>query len=152
MADHITKDPWRWRHYGDLKAGNWFRAYVEGIHADSFGAEAPDQAIDVNCWDIQNAFVDLSFLEGDFGKHTLRYGRQELLFGRQRLASTLDWANTRRNFEGFRYMHNGDTHKLNLFAVNPVNTATGVKTKPRHAMISCATSPCTSVNRKSRPE
>ena len=124
---------WRWRHYGDLKAGTWFRAYVEGIHADSFGTDTAtaatrDQAIDVNRWDIQNAFVDISFLEDDFGKHTLRYGRQELLFGRQRLVSPLDWGNTRRNFEGFRYMHKGETHKLDLFAVNPVNSATGFRT------------------------
>lgn len=115
---------WRWRHFVDVKAGKYVRAYVEGIHADSFGNEAPDQLIDVNRWDIQNAFLDIQFLEDDYGTHNLRVGRQEMLFGRQRLVSPLDWANTRRNFEGLRYWHKGENHRLDLFSVNPVNTAT----------------------------
>jgi hypothetical protein len=115
---------WRWRHYIDAKYGD-FRVYFEGIEADSFGSEAPDQAIDVNRWDIQNLFVDVNLLEGDLGTHTFRYGRQELLFGRQRLVSPLDWANTRRNFEGGRYMWKGKDFTLDGFMVRPVNSATG---------------------------
>ncbi|MBI1347720.1 hypothetical protein GC163_15705 [bacterium] len=115
---------WRWRHYVDAKYGD-FRVYFEGINADNFGNEAPDQPIDVNRWDIQNLFVDVALFEGDLGKHTLRYGRQELIFGRQRLVSPLDWANTRRNFEGFRYMIKGSDFTLDSFIVNPVNSATG---------------------------
>lgn len=118
----------RWRHYADLKYSDWLRGYVEGIHADNLGNDLPDQAIDVNRWDLLNAFVDVAFLEDDFGTHNVRYGRQELLFGRQRLVSPLDWANTRRNFEGVRYWHKGDSHKFDVFAVNPVNSATGFRT------------------------
>lgn len=124
---HTDYNLWRWRHFVDVKAGTWLRAYVEGINSESFGSSAPDQAIDVNRWDLQNYFFDIQFLEDDFGTHNLRVGRQELLFGRQRLVSPLDWANTRRNFEGIRYWHKGDTHRLDLFSVNPVNTATGVR-------------------------
>jgi hypothetical protein len=115
----------RWRHFLDVQAGDRFRFYVESIHADSFGGEAPVQQIDVNRWDLQNYFVDTNLFDGDLGKHTFRYGRQELSFGRQRLVSPLDWANTRRNFEGYRYMVKGDNYKLDFFAVNPVNSATG---------------------------
>ncbi|MDX1967573.1 MAG: alginate export family protein [Planctomycetaceae bacterium] len=115
---------WRWRHYVDAKYGD-VRVYFEGIDAESFGNEAPDQAIDVNRWDIQNLFVDVLFHEGELGKHMLRYGRQELLFGRQRLVSPLDWANTRRNFEGFRYLLKGSDFTLDAFLVRPVNSATG---------------------------
>ena len=115
----------RWRHYLDAKVGDRLRFYVEGIEADSFGGEAPVQAIDVNRWDLLNAFVDVKLFEGDLGTHTVRYGRQELQFGRQRLASALDWANTRRNFEGLRYMLKGADFKLDVFSVYPLNTATG---------------------------
>lgn len=115
----------RWRQYVDVKAGDRLRFYVEGIEADSFGGEAPVQQIDVNRWDLQNYFVDGKLFENDWGTHTARYGRQELLFGRQRLVSPLDWANTRRNFQGVRYMVKGDDYKLDLFSVNPVNSATG---------------------------
>lgn len=121
-----TYQLWRWRHYFDLKAGDNFRFYVEGIDASSFGEDLPTQAIDENRWDLLNAFVDVALWDCEDGtKHTLRYGRQELLFGRQRLVSPLDWANTRRNFEGFRYMVKAADFKLDVFTMNPVNSATG---------------------------
>lgn len=103
---HADYNLWRWRHYVDACWGD-LRIYGEGIEADSFGSTAPDQAIDVNRWDLLNLFVDYTFLRDAQGTHTLRYGRQELVFGRQRLVSPLDWANTRRNFEGARYMLRG---------------------------------------------
>ena len=115
----------RWRHYLDLKAGDNFRFYVEGIDAASFGEDLPTQAIDENRWDLQNFFMDVEVFETGTGTHTIRAGRQELLFGRQRLVSPLDWANTRRNFEGLRYMVKEKDFKLDLFAVNPVNSGTG---------------------------
>lgn len=116
---------WRWRHYFDVKMGDSVRFYVEGLHADTFGEDLPPTTIDENRWDIQNAFVDLVLFETETGSQTLRYGRQELLYGRQRLVSPLDWANTRRNFEGFRYLIKERDWKVDLLAVNPVNSATG---------------------------
>lgn len=121
---HTDYNLWRWRQYADLRWGD-IRIYGEGIEADSFGSVAPDQAIDVNRWDIQNLFVDYTFYHDEGESHTLRYGRQELLFGRQRLVSPLDWANTRRNFEGVRYLAKVEDMKMDLFVTHPVNSATG---------------------------
>ncbi len=118
----------RWRHYLDLKAGDNFRFYVEGIDATSFGEDLPTQAIDENRWDLQNFFMDVEVFETGTGTHTIRAGRQELIFGRQRLVSPLDWANTRRNFEGLNYIVKEKDYKLNIFSVNPVNSATGFNT------------------------
>lgn len=118
----------RWRHYLDLKAGDNFRFYVEGIDAASFGEDLPTQAIDENRWDLQNFFMDVEVFETGTGTHTIRAGRQELNFGRQRLVSPLDWANTRRNFEGLNYIVKEKDYKLNIFSVNPVNSATGFNT------------------------
>ncbi len=115
----------RWRHYLDLKAGENFRFYVEGIDSASFGEDLPVQAIDENRWDLQNFFMDVELFETGTGTHTIRVGRQELIFGRQRLVSPLDWANTRRNFEGLNYIVKEKDYKLNVFCVNPVNSATG---------------------------
>ena len=50
----------------------------------------------------------------------LRAGRQELLFGSQRLVSPLEWANTRRTFQGFRGMWQGETVTADLFWVQPI--------------------------------
>ena len=115
---------WRWRHYVDLK-GEVFRIYGELLDASSFDSEAAPQLPDINRMDIQNLFVDWNFLDGDLGRHTLRMGRQELLYGRQRLVSPLDWGNTRRNFQGGKYILTGDDYTLEAFLVHPVNTATG---------------------------
>lgn len=122
-----TYQLWRWRHYFDLRAGDTFRFYVEGLDATSFGEDLPPQATNVNRWDLLNAFVDIQLFETETGSHTLRYGRQELLFGRQRLVSPLDWANIRRNFEGVRYMVKDQDWRLDAFAVNPINAATGYR-------------------------
>jgi len=121
---HAEYNLWRWRHYVDGKLGN-FRVYAEMLTADAFDTDGPDQPIDVNRWDLQNLFIDWMFWEGELGRHTFRYGREELLFGRQRLVSPLDWANVRRNFQGYHYLLKGDNFAFDGFAVNPVNTATG---------------------------
>ncbi len=122
---HLEYNLLRWRQYVNLEAGDIFRFYVEGLNADKFGADGYNQPIDENHWDLQNFFVDANFLENDWGKHTFRYGRQELFFGRQRLISPLDWSNTRRNFQGYHYILKGENYKLDAFSVNPVNSATG---------------------------
>lgn len=117
-----TYQLWRSRNYLDYKSEH-VRAYVEMIDASSFGEELPEQIIDVNRTDIQNAFVDLMFLERDGKPIVFRTGRMELQYGAQRLISPLDWANTRRNFEGFLVSSKGDTWDIDAFATRPVNSA-----------------------------
>jgi hypothetical protein len=90
----------RLRLYGNWKASDESRVFVEGIFADATDDDntyAP-RLIDRNYGDFLNAFIDLSLEDG----LTLRIGRQELLYGAERLISPLDWANTRRSFEGVK--------------------------------------------------
>ena len=94
----------RLRFHGDLVAGRHFRFFAEGKSALATGRELPGglRTLDVDSIDLQNAFLDLKFpfQEGSF---TVRSGRQELQFGKQRLVSPLNWSNTRpRMFDGFR--------------------------------------------------
>ena len=119
-----TYDLWRWRNHLDLDT-RLVRGYVEMIDASIFGEEMAPLGIDLNRWDILNAFADFKIAERD-GKTTIfRVGRQELLFGKQRLISPLDWSNTRRNFEGFRFSSPGKVWDVDIFITRPVNTATG---------------------------
>ncbi|WP_166825682.1 alginate export family protein [Thalassoroseus pseudoceratinae] len=115
----------RWRQYFDAKAGDHFRLYFEGIDASQFGEELPATPIDVNRWDVQNAFADLKIGSYDDQPIWFRYGRQELLYGAQRLISPLDYSNTRRNFEGFKAFTKLGDWKIDAFTVRPVNSATG---------------------------
>lgn len=127
---HSDYNLWRWRQYVDLKWGQDFRVYVEGIDASIFNNELAVTAIDKNRWDIHNAFFDLKIAERDGQPVYFRAGRQELLYGTpsavspgQQVISTLDWGNTRRNFEGFKLFSKGDAWDIDLFAVRPVNSA-----------------------------
>ena len=120
-----TYDLWRWRNYVDIKATDEVRVYVEMIDSSIFNQELPATGIDLNRWNIQNAFVDIKVGERDGQAVIFRAGRQELLYGAQHLISPLDWGNTRRNFEGFKVSSKGDVWDLDAFVTRPVNTATG---------------------------
>lgn len=93
----------RIRLYSNWKANDVFRVYVEGIYAaaSTDGGSYVRRPIDLNFGDFLNAFADLKLTESC----TARIGRQELLYGNQRLISPLDWANTRRTFDGARLLY-----------------------------------------------
>ena len=98
------------RLYADWKLNDKVRAYGEVLDADSFGESLPSRPIEVNDLDLLNLFVDVKLFDNDYGKLTVRGGRQELLYGAQRTVSPLDFANTRRTFDGVRALYqNGDT-------------------------------------------
>jgi len=117
-------DQWRWRHYIDVRASDWIRAYIEMIDGSTNHADLPLQGIDKNRWDLQNYFADIRLPSVTDDPFYFRVGRQELLYGSQRLVSTLDWSNIRRNFEGLKVFTRQDTWDFDAFIVNPVNTAT----------------------------
>lgn len=50
----------------------------------------------------------------------LRGGRQEMLYGAERVVSPLDWANTRRTFDGFKLMYSDAAWAIDGFFLNPV--------------------------------
>jgi len=120
-----TYDLWRWRNYLDYHGSDMFRLYVEMLDAAIFNEELPDTGIDINRFNIQNAFFDITLPDFSETPLTFRAGRQELLYGKQRLVSPLDWGNTRRNFEGFKVFRPGRNWNIDLFTTRPVNTATG---------------------------
>jgi hypothetical protein len=110
----------RLRVYGDLWYEDIFRLYVEGIGAWSAGENLPPLAIDENYADFQNLFVDAKlFTLGDAPVYA-RVGRQELLFGSQRLVSPLDWGNTRRTFQGARVFRTTEKFDFDMFWAQPV--------------------------------
>lgn len=106
----------RLRLFANLRINETFRLYGEYLYADSAGEQFASRPIEENRGEIQNLFLDTKLTE-DF---TLRVGRQELLFGDQRLVSPLDWANTRRTFSGARGLYQGDEWDLDGFFVHPV--------------------------------
>lgn len=110
----------RLRVYGDWWYRDTFRFYAEYIGAFVSGQDLIPLPIDDNRNEILNLFIDLKLFEFNGKPAYLRVGRQELLFGSQRLISTLEWANTRRTFQGVRLTHQGETVSADVFWVKPV--------------------------------
>ena len=91
----------RLRLYGDLEIGEHLRVFGEMVDARSFGESFAPRGTEEVHWDLLNGFGEIRGVVQGMDLH-LRGGRQELLFGAQRLISPLDWGNTRRSFDGGR--------------------------------------------------
>jgi hypothetical protein len=87
----------------DAHFGPNVRAFVQVITAQATGREGGERPfIDENDFDFHQAFVDVNVPLAEQTSLLLRGGRQNLLYGAQRLISPLDWTNTRRTFDGGR--------------------------------------------------
>ena len=108
----------RLRLYGDWKVNDRLRLYVEGIHAGivTSNTEYVPRPIDQNFGDLLNLFADVKICNDTI----VRVGRQELLYGAQRLISPLDWANTRRTFDGVRLITKNDKIQVDAFYTQAV--------------------------------
>ncbi len=110
----------RLRLYANWNVSDNVRVYGEYLGATSDYEDFLPRAIDENPHELQNMFVDLRLVEGQDGDLWARGGRQELLYGSQRLISPLDWANTRRTFDGAKIYYQGDDWSLDGFWVQPI--------------------------------
>jgi Alginate export len=110
----------RGRIYGDLWFRDQFRLYAEFLSAYSFAHELVPLPIDRDPADFLNLFLDVKLM--NLADHPVyaRIGRQEVLLGSQRLITTLDWAATRRTFDGARVFRQGEKFDVDLFWLQPV--------------------------------
>ncbi|ABI59309.1 conserved hypothetical protein [Nitrosomonas eutropha C91] len=112
----------RTRLHADLWYQDRFRLFAEMLDARALGLDLPPLAIDKNHTDMLNLFADVKLGQFMDDPAYLRVGRQELLYGSQRLISTLDWANTRRTFQGIKTFWQNPTFNLDAFWVRPMVT------------------------------
>ena len=115
-----TFDLERTRVYFDTWYQDKVRVFVEVIDARTQNQDLPPQVIDQDHIDFLNLFADVKLGEYDSAPIYLRVGRQELLYGSQRLISPLDFANTRRTFQGIKGFWHSENLDLDAFAVQPV--------------------------------
>jgi hypothetical protein len=111
----------RWRLYANTEIGSNLRFYAEMIDAQSNYEEFAPRSIEENRFDMLNLFADARLYDGQRGDLWARVGRQELLYGSQRLVSPLDWSNTRRTFEGGKLFWSGEDWDVDAFWVRPMN-------------------------------
>lgn len=105
----------RIRLYLNSEIGDNVRVFAETLHADSNYESLSPRPIEENQFDLQNLFIDLTLIDNGNGKLVARGGRQEIFLGGQRYVSPLDWANTRRTFDGGRLMYSNSTWNIDGF-------------------------------------
>jgi hypothetical protein len=111
--------------HADLHLNEHVRLFLQARFSDITDRGLPGakrEDLDFDRGDLWNTFVQFDFSVG--GPHaTLRLGRQELLFGKERVISPLDWSNNRRIFDGAVFLHMQGEEKnwaLDVFATRPV--------------------------------
>jgi hypothetical protein len=111
---------WRLRANVDFWYRDCFRVYVEFLSAQTFNQDLAPLTTDRDYADLLNAFVEVKLAEIAGHNAYARIGRQELCLGSQRLVSALDWANTRRTFQGASIYYTGDQWDFFTFWAQPV--------------------------------
>lgn len=103
----------------DVKYRKLARVFVQGIAAFDEDRDLPPRPTDENRWDLQQLFFDLRPL-GEEIPLTVRVGRQDLLYGNERLVSPLDWANTRRRFDAVKLFWTDRDWRFDVWYAKPV--------------------------------
>ncbi|MGH7557686.1 MAG: alginate export family protein [Gemmatimonadota bacterium] len=106
----------------DVRFGRHVRGYVQARSSFLSERNLPggNRPADQDHLDLQNGFLDISLPLAGEAPLVLRAGRQELLFGRERLVSPADWANTRLTFDGARAILDSQNWSVHAFFVRPV--------------------------------
>ena len=109
----------------DIHLTNYARAFVQIGGMERIGDRGVTSTTDIDHFDLFQAFVDLT-PPGWFGDAPVfRMGREELLFGFQRLIAVREGPNVRRDFDGFRFSDRFGDISVDLVGVRPVNDAIG---------------------------
>lgn len=109
---------------GDLHLGPYLRFFAQGKVALEDGRTPGPRSFDRDEIEPHQLFVDLRLPWNDQLTTTVRFGRQELLYGSQRLVGVSDWTNVQRTFEGIKvineYKSDNFINTLDSFLVRPV--------------------------------
>lgn len=105
-----------------IRPVSWMKLFVEGMDARAF-EKNPALPPYQNTWDIYQAYGELGDVEKNiFG---LRVGRQELMYGDQRLIGNSAWTDTEHVFDAVRGTVRYKKYRLDLFAASIVNPVDG---------------------------
>lgn len=110
----------RTRLFANWEINPGLRFFGEAIDATSAWEDILPRGIEENRFDALNLFVDGRLWENESGEFFGRVGRQEMAYGAERLISPLDWANTRRTFDGAKLFWRGEDWNVDGFWTRPV--------------------------------
>ncbi len=106
----------RFLFHTDLSLGNMFRAFLQLNSTFANGRVTPDRSIDENRLDVHQAFVETRWIPSI----VLRIGRQEFLYGSQRLIAVREGPNNRRSFDAAKVTYETEETTIDFFYSLPV--------------------------------
>jgi hypothetical protein len=112
--------------HADFHAGKYFRSYIELQSSLANGKEYSPPPIDENQLDLHQAFVDIALPFGKQEQLVLRTGRQEFLYGTQRLVSVKEGANNRQAFDAAKLVYQASRFKFDAFFSHHVRPKHGI--------------------------
>ncbi|MDP9076141.1 MAG: alginate export family protein [Bacteroidota bacterium] len=106
----------------DFHAGKHFRTFVQVQSSLANGQVYSPSPVDNNPLDLHQAFFDVSMPWSGGENLTVRVGRQEILYGSQRLVAVRDGPNNRQSFDGAKVMFSKKNLSLDLFYTHYVKS------------------------------
>lgn len=107
----------------------WLKLFAQAQDSRAPAFRKPVPGTVANTLDLREAYVDLGNTEK--GPWVLRFGRQELIFGDERLVGALNWSNVSRTFDAARLSYKREGVRLDWFASSVVVTVNGSFDHPR---------------------
>jgi hypothetical protein len=101
--------------HADIHTSKHFRTFVQLQSSISVSRISPNP-IDENPLEVHQAFFDINNDPAKTNRFILRIGRQELLYGSQRLVSVRDGPNNRQSFDALRSIVITGKYKIELFS------------------------------------
>lgn len=121
-VDRDTQDAYflhRYLLHGDVQYRSLARLYIEGISAFLEDNDSVTPGTSEDRLDMQQLFADLRILGEDIPL-TLRFGRQDMNYGKGRMVEASNWSNVRRNFDGVKLFWSDDLWNVDAWFVKPV--------------------------------
>lgn len=99
--------------HADFHTGN-FRTFIQ-LQSSLANSRPNASPVDDNPLELHQAFVDYAFTFEKNKKMLLRFGRQELQYGSQRLIAVRDNPNNRQSFDALRGIYSGNNYRVDIF-------------------------------------
>lgn len=111
----------RYLGHADFHAGKYFRAFVQLQSSLAGGKVQSPSPVDENLLDLHQAFADVMLPLKGLQKLTLRVGRQEMMYGSQRLVSVREAPNNRQAFDAVKLIYESKRLRADAFYSYYVN-------------------------------
>ena len=115
----------RWLAHADLHAGKYFRTFMQ-LQSSLANSRIGTSPVENNPLELHQAFIDVNPVVSGKSKLTFRLGRQELMYGSQRIVSVRDGPNNRQSFDALRSIFSSGNYRADVFYSHYVTARKGI--------------------------